>query len=156
MKGSAMHKRLLSTLSVLALSAGLLTACGGSSSDAYCSELKSDKAYFDSIGSGTDASKIDEAFEKFHSLAKKAPDEVADDWKVLDDAITTVQKALKDAGVTFADLAKAEGGQLPKGVDPQKLAAIVPKLQALSNAKFKKASTAIEKHAKDTCDVNLG
>ena len=118
-----MHTRTLSTLAVLALSAGLLTSCGGSGSDAYCSELKSDKTYFDSIGTGNDPAKIDKAFEKFHSLAKKAPDAVADDWKVLDDAITTVQKALKDAGVTFADLAKAEGGQAPKGVDPQKLAA---------------------------------
>ena len=149
--------RTLSTLAVLTLSAGLLTACGGgSSSDAYCKELKSDKTYFDSLGSGTDPAKIDQAFAKFHSLATKAPDEVADDWKVLDDAITTVQKALKDAGVSFADLAKAQSGQLPKGVDPQKLAAILPKLQALSNAKFDKATKAIEKHAKDTCDVNLG
>ena len=151
-----MHTRTLSTLAVLALSAGLLTACGGSSSDAYCSELKSDKVYFESIGSGDNIGKIDQAFEKFHSLADKAPDEVADDWKVLDDAITTVQKALKDAGVTFADLAKAQSGQLPKGVDPAKLQAILPKLQALTNAKFEKASKAIEKHAKDTCDVNLG
>jgi hypothetical protein len=151
-----MLTRTLSAIAVLTLSAGLLTSCGGSDSDAYCSELKSDKAYFDSIGSGNDPSKIDKAFEKFHSLADKAPDAVADDWKVLDDAITTVQKALKDAGVTFADLAKAESGQAPKGVDPKKLAAIVPKLQALSGPKFDKASKAIKKHAKDTCDVTLG
>jgi hypothetical protein len=152
---TATYTRTLSTLAVLTLSAGLLTACGGGGSDAYCSELKSDKTYFNSIGSGNDPAKIDKAFEKFHSLAKKAPDEVADDWKVLDDAITTIQKALKDAGVSFADLAKAQGGQLPKGVDPQKLAAIAPKLQSLSGAKFTKATKAIEKHAKDTCNVNL-
>ena len=118
MKGSAMNTRILSTLSVLTLSAGLLTACGGNSSDAYCSELKSDKAYFDSIGSGTDASKIDEAFDKFHSLAKKAPDEVADDWKVLDDAITTVQKALKDAGVTLRRPGQGRGRPAAQGRRP--------------------------------------
>jgi hypothetical protein len=160
MKGTAMftatRTRTLSTLAVLTLSAGLLTACGGSGgNDAYCSELKSDKAYFNSIGTGNDPAKIDKAFEKFHSLAKKSPDAVADDWKVLDDAITTIQKALKDAGVSFADLAKAQGGQLPKGVDPQKLAAIAPKLQALSGPKFDKATKAIEKNAKDACNVTF-
>jgi hypothetical protein len=50
MKGSVMftvtHTRTLSTLAVLTLSAGLLTACGGGGSDAYCSELKSDRTYF--------------------------------------------------------------------------------------------------------------
>jgi hypothetical protein len=151
-----MHTRILSTLAVLTLSAGLLSACGGDDSDAYCSELKADKSYFDSVGNGADAAKIDEAFDKFHSLAKKAPEDVADDWKVLDDAISSVQKALKDAGVTLEDLANAQQGKAPEGVDRQKLAAIVPKLQALSDAKFDKATKAIEKHAKETCDVNLG
>jgi hypothetical protein len=153
---TATHTRTLSTLAVLTLSAGLLTACGGSGgSDAYCSELKSDKTYFNSIATGNDPAKIDKAFEKFHSLAQKSPDAVADDWKVLDDAITTIQKALKDAGVSFADLAKAQGGQLPKGANPQKLAALAPKLESLTGAKFTKASKAIEKNAKDTCNVDL-
>jgi hypothetical protein len=47
-------------------------------------------------------------------------------------------------------------GQTPKGVDMQKLAALGPKLQALSSAKVEKAAKDIQKHAKDTCDVKLG
>jgi hypothetical protein len=47
-------------------------------------------------------------------------------------------------------------GQAPKGVDPQKLAALAPKLQAMGGAKVETASKAISKHAKSTCNVKLG
>ena len=144
------------TLAAFALALASLTACGSDADSAYCKELKSDKAYFESFsGSDPDFSKIDEAFDRLHSLADKAPDEVADDWKVLDGAITSITEALEDAGISFADIGKMQQGQMPEGADPQKLAALAPKLQELSGAKFDKASKAIEKHAKDTCDVTL-
>ena len=144
-------------VAALALSLSSLTACGSDSSSAYCKELKSDKAYFASFsGSNPDLSKLDNAFDRLHSLADKAPDEIADDWKTLDGAITSITNALKDAGISFADIAKMQQGQIPKGADPQKLAALAPKLQAMSTAKVEKASKNIEKHAKDTCNVTLG
>lgn len=144
-------------LAALALSLSTLSACGGSDSDAYCKELKADKAYFNTFSSSTpDFDKLDEAFAKFHSLADQAPDEVADDWKVIDGAVTTVENALKDAGIKFSDLPKMQQGQVPEGVDASKLAALAPKLQKLGDAKFEKAGKSIEKHAKDTCDVTLG
>jgi hypothetical protein len=144
------------TLATIVLALSSLTACGSGASSAYCKELKSDKAYFSSFsGSNPDFAKIDEAFDRLHSLADKAPDEVADDWKVLDGAITSITDALDDAGIKFSDLGKMQQGEMPKGADPQKLAALAPKLQELSGAKFDKASKAIEKHAKDTCNVKL-
>ena len=45
---------------------------------------------------------------------------------------------------------------MPKGADPQKIAALAPKLQEMSSAKVEKAPKDIEKHAKDTCNVTLG
>jgi hypothetical protein len=144
-------------LAALALSLGSLTACGSDANSAYCKELKSDKAYFDSFsGSSPDVSKLDEAFNRLHSLADKAPDDIKDDWTTLDNAITSITKALKDAGISFGDIAKMQQGQLPKGADPQKLAELAPKLQAMGSGKVKTASKNIEKHAKDTCKVTLG
>jgi hypothetical protein len=143
----------------LALSISSLTACGGSSGadSAYCKELKTDKTYFSSLsGSSPDVGKLDEAFKRLHSLADKAPDDVKDDWKTLDSAITSITDALKDAGISFADIAKMQQGQIPKGADPTKLAALAPKLEAMSSDKVEKASKAIEKHAKSTCKVTLG
>jgi hypothetical protein len=143
------------TLAALALSLGSLTACGGD--DEYCKELKADQAYFKSFSSSNpDFDKLDDALDRFHSLADSAPDEVADDWKVVDEAFTKVEKAMKDAGVKFSDLPKMQQGQIPEGVDAGKLAELGPKLQELSAAKFEKAGDAIQKHAKDACDINLG
>ena len=144
-------------VAALMLSLGSLTACGSDANSAYCKDLKADKAYFDTLdGSQPDVAKLDEAFSRMHTLADEAPDEVADDWKVLDGAITKITSALKDAGLSFADIAKMQQGQVPKNVDPQKLAALAPKLRAMSSAKVDKASKAIEKHAKTTCNVKLG
>jgi hypothetical protein len=144
-------------LAALALALASLTACGSDADSAYCKDLKADKAYFASFNGGNpDVSKLDDAFNRMHSLADEAPDPVADDWKVLDKALTSITDALKDAGISFADIAKMQQGQLPKGADPQKIAALAPKLQAMSSAKVEKASKSIEKHAKDTCGVKLG
>jgi len=144
----------------LTLTLASLTGCGSGSSGAdssYCKELKADKAYFASFNSGNpDISKLDEAFNRMHSLADKAPDAVKDDWKTLDTALTSITDALKDAGISFADIAKMQQGQIPKGADPQKLAALAPKLQEMSSAKLETASKNIEKHAKSTCKVTLG
>jgi hypothetical protein len=164
-EGSTVMRTYLA-LAALTLSLGSLAACGSddqkssshaSATDTYCKELKSDKAYFDTLGgSSPDVSKFDDAFARMHSLAGKAPSPVKDDWKTLDGALTSITDALKDAGISFADIAKMQQGQIPKGTDPQKIAALAPKLQAMSSAKVEAASTAIKKHAQSTCHVKLG
>lgn len=145
----------------LGLTATLLTACGGgggssSSSGSYCDELKSDKAYFESLsGSNADVSKLDTVFAKVHTLADKAPDNVSADWKTLDNAITTLENALKAAGIKPSDLAAMQKGQVPKGVDLQKLQALAPKLQALSSSDVSAAADKIAADAKKSCGVDL-
>jgi hypothetical protein len=145
----------------LGLTATLLTACGGgggssSSSGSYCDELKSDKTYFESLsGSNADVSKLDTVFAKVHTLADKAPDNVSADWKTLDNAITTLENALKAAGIKPSDLAAMQNGQVPKGVDLQKLQALAPKLQALSSSDVSAAADKIAADAKKSCGVDL-
>lgn len=142
-------------LGAAALALGLLTACGGSSDDQYCKDLKAAQTQFDSISS-SDVSKLDAAFKTFHKLAQEAPDDIKSDWKTLDDAITTVTKALDDAGIKFSDFAKIQQNKVPEGVDPTKLQEVATKFASLGNAKFTKASEAVQKHAKDVCKVTLG
>jgi hypothetical protein len=148
--------RTLAALATIALAASTLSACGGSQSSAYCKDLKSDKAYFANFsGSNPDISKLDEAFRRMHTLASESPDAVSKDWKTIDSALTTIDKALKEAGINFSDLAKLQKGQTPAGVDLSKLQALAPKLQSLGGANFSKASKAIEKNAKSDCKVDL-
>jgi hypothetical protein len=145
----------------LTLAGTMLTACGGgggsSASGDYCSELKDDASYFNGLNSN-DASSIDfdQVFSRMHTLADDAPSDVADDWKTLDDAFTTIENALKEAGIKPSDLSKMTSGQMPEGVDPSKLAALAPKLQALSSSDFSAAAQRIADNAKDKCDVTLG
>jgi hypothetical protein len=132
-----------------------LTACGSGSSSAYCSDLKSAKKEFDSLSSN-DVGQLDEAFATFHKLADEAPSEIESDWKVLDDGITSVEKSLDEAGIKVSDLEKIQQGELPEGADMAKLQGLAADFQKLGDEKFTKASDAIEKHAKDECDVDLG
>lgn len=146
----------------LSMAATVLVACGSnggsssSSSGDYCSELKTDKAYFDSLsGSNPDLSRLDEVFQRMHTLAGDAPDDVAADWKTLDGAITTIENALKEAGIKPSDLAAIQKGQMPPGVDMSKLQALGPKLQSLNSSDVSAAADRIASNAKDTCGVDL-
>ena len=148
------------TTATLALATAAFGACssadGASSSDGYCKELKADKAYFQAFDSGNpDISKLDEAFERMHSLAASAPPAVADAWKTLDGAITTIREALDEAGVDFADLAAMQDGEIPDDVDLDAIAALGPKLEALSGTEVDAAADAIDKHAQNTCGFAL-
>jgi hypothetical protein len=149
------------TVAVLALATASLAACGSddktaSSGGDYCQELKTDKAFFQSLNGGDpDLSKLDTVFDKMHSLAAAAPSDVSADWKTLDTAITTIEKALADAGVKVDDLAALQKGEVPDGVDVSKLAALGPKLQALGGSEVNDAAANIEKNAKSACGVDL-
>jgi len=147
----------------LILAGSALTACGSGDSNSessgggdYCSELKSDKAFFGTLdGSDPDLSKLDEVFSRMHTLADEAPAEVADDWKTLDDAFTTIENALKEAGLKPSDLGNLQNGQVPPGVDTSKLQALIPKLQSLSSGEVTEAASRIAANAKAECGVDL-
>ena len=145
----------------LTLAATVLAACGSdnsgsSASGDYCQELKDDKAFFaDFNGTNPDFSKFDEVFQRMHTLADDAPSDVADDWKTLDGAITTLETGLKEAGIQPSDLAALQNGQVPAGADLKKLQALAPKLQELSSSDVSDAAKRISDHAKSACGVDL-
>lgn len=147
----------------LSLAATVLVGCGSNNSSGssasggdYCSELKADKAYFQGLtGTGSDAGKMDEVFQRIHSLAGNAPDNVSADWKTLDNAVTTLENALKEAGIKPSDLGAMQKGQMPPNVDPSKLQALLPKLQQLDSQDVSSAADRISADAKKTCGVDL-
>ena len=156
--------RTTAILSTVVLSAGLLAGCGGgedkdasgSSSSEYCKDLRTAKADFGSLDSTSpDFSRFDEALKTFHTLADEAPPEVEAEWNTLDGALTSLEQALADAGLTMEDLGKISSGQLPPGVTQEDLAALAPKLQSTFDEDVEKASDAIVKHAKSECGVDL-
>jgi hypothetical protein len=90
-----------------------------------------------------------------HTLADDAPDNISSDWKTVDDAISTIETALKDAGLKPSDLAAMQKGQMPQGVDLSKLQALAPKLQSLSSGDVTTAANNIAADAKKTCGLDL-
>jgi hypothetical protein len=154
--------RTTAIVSAVVLSSSVLTGCGGggSSTDAYCKDLKAAKADFASLDSSTpDFDKFGDVIVTFHKLAKSAPPKVSEEWKTLDGALTTLEKDLQDAGLTMKDLGPLSQGQMPEGMTADDLAKLGPTLEKafgkLDDAKFKKASDTIEKHAKSECNVDL-
>ena len=147
-------KRLSSLLAVVVLSASLLSGCGGGGTDAYCDTLKDTQKDFDDF-EASDFSNFDQFTERVDKLADEAPDEVKDDWKVLKDAFHGFVDALDKAGLEPADLEGLSNGELPEGVDMEALTEAMTEAQALGGEDFEKATNAIEKHAKDECNIDL-
>lgn len=147
------HKAVL--VAVATLLSGMLTACGGGGdAAAYCDSLKEAEADFGSLDSG-DVGNFDSAFKTLHELAEEAPDDVKDDWEVLDGALTDMETALQEAGIEFSDLEGISQGEFPEGVDMEKLTTLTEELGAITSGEVEEAGNNIEKHAKDECDVDL-
>ena len=133
-----------------------LTACGGGdgkNSD-YCKDLESAAPKFASLRTN-DTAQLEDVFKASHKLAAEAPDEIKDDWAVLDKGMTDIEKALKDAGIKFSDFAQLQQGKIPEGVDVDKLQGLPAKFQKLDSPAFDKASKAISQHAKNVCEVTF-
>lgn len=149
------------TLASVVLLATTLAACSGSDDDArggggtYCKDIAAAKPIFENLATG-DLAQLEKGFETFHRLADEAPDDLKEEWKTLDEAATTIEGALKEAGLKFSDLAGVQKGTIPEGVDVSKLTSFAADLQKLNNPDFAAARAEIAKQAKDTCDVELG
>jgi hypothetical protein len=144
---------LTSLLAATLLGASLLTSCSGGT-DAYCDTLKDTQKDFDDF-QASDFSNFDEFTDRVEELADDAPDEVKDDWEVLEKAFKGFVDALDEAGLEPEDLEGLANGELPEGVDMEALSSAMEEAQALGGEEFEKATKAIEKHAKDECDIDL-
>ncbi|MCW2840913.1 MAG: hypothetical protein JWR55_2396 [Aeromicrobium sp.] len=139
-----------------------LAACGGGDDSGsgggdgdYCKDLKSAQATFAKV-SGNDFDALDSAIATFHKLADEAPDDVKTEWETLDGAFLKIEKAFDEAGIKMSDLPEIQAGNIPEGVDVSKLTSLASTFSEISSDKVTKAQATIEKHAKDSCDVDLG
>jgi hypothetical protein len=134
----------------------VLAACGGGDgpdSD-YCKDLEAAKPSLESLKSNG-AEKLQDVFQVTHKLADEAPDDVKDAWETYDEAISNIEKALKDAGVGPKELASLQRGEVPASVDQEKLRGLPVTFQKLDSPQVAKASAKIAKHAKDVCQLSF-
>lgn len=153
-------KRILSAAAAAALGLSLFTACGdddgGSSAGGgdYCDMLKTAKKNLDTIEGG-DLSSLEETADQIHELRDEAPDEIKADWEILSKGFDQILEAFEKAGLDAEDIANLQSGQLPDGVDMDKLQEAMSEIEALSGEEFEKAGDNIAKHAKDECNIDL-
>lgn len=148
-------KRIVTALVGALLIGGAVAGCGSDADEAYCGDLKKASDTLNALNSA-DYAKLDSAVDTFHSLAAEAPAKVEDDWKVLDGAITTIEKALNDAGLEFSDLGELQAGKMPAGLDADEMTQLSTTLSKVDATKLVSASQHISTHAKEECDVTLG
>jgi hypothetical protein len=134
----------------------VLSACsGGDGPDSdYCKDLEAAKPSLESLKSNG-AEQLQDVFKVTHKLADEAPGDVKDAWETYDEAITNIEKALKDAGVGPKELASLQRGEVPPGVDQEKLRGLPATFQKLDSPQVAKASNKIAKHAKDVCQLSF-
>ena len=132
-----------------------LTGCSGDSTEAYCESLEDAKADIDALDAG-DPTVFASAVEKFREVADKAPKEVEDDWDVLLSGIEDIEAAFADAGLEMDQLGDVMTGDIPEGVDMEKLAGLGETLNDISGEEMNDATEAIEEHADEECGITLG
>jgi len=137
------------------LIAGLAACSGGDGPNSnYCKDLEASAPKFAALRTN-DTAQLEDVFKASHQLAAEAPGDVKDDWKVLDQGMTDIENALKEAGIKFSDFAELQQGKIPEGVDIEKLQGLPAKFQKLDSPAFDKASKNIGRHAKDVCKVTF-
>ncbi|GAB2633895.1 hypothetical protein GCM10027270_22900 [Nocardioides ginkgobilobae] len=144
------------------LGAGLLTASlaltgcsGGDDVEAYCDTLSTAKEDIDALEAG-DPGAFSTAFEAFETLSEEAPEEVADEWATMNEGVQQIEDAFADAGLELNELGDVMTGEIPEGVDMEKLEQLDTTLEELDSPEFNEASDAISEHAEQECDITLG
>lgn len=117
----------------------------------YCELLATDFAsLFASIQGPED---VTDAIDVIRQIADEAPEEVRDEWGVMESALGTVQGALTKAAKLQKQAAEGE-------ISPKKLQAqseqLMKDMQALDTPENNKAGDAVAKHAEEYCGVKLG
>ncbi len=119
-------RKLGALTAAVAMSAVALTACSGGD---YCGDLKAYALSAKNLDA-KNSEQVGKALNEAKKVSKSAPSDLKDDWSTL---LAYAEKARDAKGDTakLTELSKAEG------------------------AKMGEASSAIAKHAKDTCKIDL-
>lgn len=136
-------------LLALALAATLLAGCG-SDQDDYCDAVEEHQQDLTELIGSDEPDALLQALEVFRELEERAPDDIADEWTVLVDAIGGFDDAIQAAG---AD---------PATYDPQdpeissaERESIEAASQRLAAPETREALRAVDQQVRDVCHTPL-
>lgn len=150
------HRRRPTRLPI-AVVAGLVLAvglagCSGDPYEDYCDAVVEHRQELsETLGEGGPAALL-EARPTFEVLHEKAPDDIADDWQVVVNALTGLEEALQDAGV---DPASYDRESPPAGLTSEEQGRIDAAAADVGSERTRNALQAVEQQARDVCHTPL-
>ncbi|RLV55398.1 hypothetical protein D9V41_11625 [Aeromicrobium phragmitis] len=134
---------------------GLLTACGGDGTEAYCEQLAHVSEPFGELREG-DFSQIDQVMDDMTEIEDTAPEDIAGEWETFAGTIRELQAAVDAQGLTIAELLEIAQQPEVSPEDQERLEAVDGALEDLDLNELDSASQAIADHAETECDLTLG
>lgn len=122
---------------------------------AYCDTLSAVASDIIAPLEASDPGVFSAAFEAFYALSDQAPEEVEDDWAVVVGNVQEMEAAFAAAGLDLDDLGAMSAGEIPEGLDPDRLAGLLATLEGLEGEDLDAAMAAIERHALRACGIDL-
>lgn len=134
------------------LLAGTLAGCSTDPREAYCEAVaEHQESLGEILGQGGPAALL-RALPTFRDLQEQAPDDIADDWRVLVDALGDLEQAVEEAG---ADPATYDREAPPAGVTAQEQSRIDAAAAEVGSEGTRAALAAVEQQARDVCHTPL-
>jgi hypothetical protein len=149
----------VSRATVLLAAAGLLlstlTGCADQT-ESYCGALADRRETLTDLATragepGSDV--LADTREQWQELREEAPDDIADEWATLVYALQGLVEAFEEAGTSPAEFDPADP---PPGVSADEADRLEDAAAELASRRVTAAGEAVEQHARDVCDVDLG
>ncbi|WP_137295059.1 hypothetical protein [Nocardioides dongxiaopingii] len=134
---------------------GALTACGEDPDafEGYCDVVVEEQAELGRVLAADDgAAGLLPGLPIFERLEEAAPDDVADDWSVVVQRLSSLADALEAAGV---DPATYDPVDPPDDVTPEELEAIESGAGSVRSEALREAVQNVEQQSRDVCKTEL-
>lgn len=119
---------------------------------AYCEQVSEQQEPITEALAGEGPTALLAALPSFEALAAEAPEDIADEWRTVIDALTGLRTALEDAGVDPATYDRADP---PPGVEQQDRDRIDAAARALTRPTTIAALAGVQQQARDVCKTPL-
>lgn len=131
------------------LLAGSVAGCGNSQ-DEYCTAIAAQQSVFADDGTGV---ALLDHLPELDALAKKAPDDLTDEWQTALAALHGLHDAISAAGIKPTDFVNGKPPASVSAADQHKIATAASQI---SESGVVDAFNGIDQQAKDVCKLQLG
>ena len=139
------------SLCLAGLLAVVLTGCA-SQQEQYCETVRENQRALGEAVAQPGAQGLVDALPVYRTLAKDAPDDIADDWRTLIDAVARFDRVVQRTGV---DPATYDQKSPPEGLSADERDELEQAGLGLADPEVRRAQAGVEQQALDVCKTPL-